>query len=91
MTPECGLPVQARDPIPQFRKYVLDNNILSEEQVKDIEKDVIAVVEEAVKVCRREPQTGERSEAAWPSLWSSPVTQSVCFFFWRAQMPLQFG
>ena len=48
--------MQARDPIPQFKKWVLDEKILSEQQISDIDKDVEAVVEEAVQFADESPK-----------------------------------
>ncbi|KAK9904884.1 hypothetical protein WJX75_004844 [Coccomyxa subellipsoidea] len=47
---------QARDPIPQLKKYILEAGLLTEGQVKDIEKEVIEVVEEAVKFADESPK-----------------------------------
>ena len=46
----------ARDPIPSFRKYLLDNQILSEEDVKDIEKEIVEVVDDAVQFAESSPK-----------------------------------
>lgn len=46
----------ARDPIPQFKKWVLEEKILSEQQLSDIEKDVEAVVEDAVQFAEESPK-----------------------------------
>ena len=51
----CVMP-QARDPIPQFKKWVLEEKILSEQQISDIEKDVEAVVEDAVQFAEESPK-----------------------------------
>lgn len=48
--------MQARDPIPQLKKYILEAGLLTEGQVKDIEKEVIEVVEEAVKFADESPK-----------------------------------
>ena len=48
--------LQARDPIPQFKKWVLEEKILSEQQLSDIEKDVEAVVEDAVQFAEESPK-----------------------------------
>lgn len=48
--------VQARDPIPQLKKYILEAGLLSEGQIKDIEKEVIEVVEDAVKFADESPK-----------------------------------
>lgn len=50
------LPIQARDPIPQFRKYILEEGLLSESQIRDIEKEVLEVVEDAVKFADESPK-----------------------------------
>ncbi|KAK9803135.1 hypothetical protein WJX73_010229 [Symbiochloris irregularis] len=46
----------ARDPIPQFRKYALDEGLLTEQQIKDIDKDVQAEVEDAVQYADESPK-----------------------------------
>lgn len=46
----------ARDPIPQFMKWVLDEKILSEQQLAQIDKDVDEVVEEAVQFAEDSPK-----------------------------------
>ncbi len=48
--------MQARDPIPQFMKWVLDEKILSQQQLEQIDKDVDAVVEEAVQFAEDSPK-----------------------------------
>ena len=50
------LMLQARDPIPQFKKFALDAGLLSESDVKDIEKEVLAEVEDAVKFADESPK-----------------------------------
>ena len=47
---------QARDPIPQFRKYALDSGLMSEADVKELEKSVIDEVEDAVKFADESPK-----------------------------------
>ena len=49
-------PPQARDPIPQLRNYILEQGLLSEAQLKDLEKEVIDVVEDAVKFADESPK-----------------------------------
>jgi TPP-dependent pyruvate/acetoin dehydrogenase alpha subunit len=56
LTSCAGVAVQARDPIPQLKKYILEAGLLTEGQVKDIEKEVIEVVEEAVKFADESPK-----------------------------------
>jgi pyruvate dehydrogenase E1 component alpha subunit len=48
--------VQARDPIPQLRKYMLDNGILSEADIVAIEKSVVEEVEESVRFADESPK-----------------------------------
>ena len=55
-----AMPAQARDPIPQFRDFVLKQSILSEAQIKDIDKEVEAVVDEAVKFADESPKPVSR-------------------------------
>ena len=47
---------QARDPIPQFRKFALDAGLMNEADLKDIEKEVLAEVEDAVKFADESPK-----------------------------------
>eukprot|EP00891_Asterochloris_glomerata_P005353 jgi/Astpho2/5353/fgenesh1_pm.00075_%23_15_t len=47
---------QKRDPLPTFKKYILDAKLASEADVKDIEKQVIAEVEESVKFADESPK-----------------------------------
>ena len=48
--------MQARDPIPHFRKYVLDEGILTEDNLKSIEAEVIQEVEESVQYADESPK-----------------------------------
>lgn len=48
--------MQARDPIPQFRDFVLKQSILSEAQIKDIDAEVEAIVDDAVKFADESPK-----------------------------------
>ena len=50
----CAL--QARDPIPQFRKWVLEEKILSEQQLNDLDKEVEAIVEDSVQFADESPK-----------------------------------
>ena len=50
------MPLQKRDPLPTFKKYILDAKLASEADVKDIEKQVIAEVEESVKFADESPK-----------------------------------
>lgn len=54
--------LQARDPIPQFKKWVLSEKILTEQQISDIEKEVEAVVEEAVQFAEESPKPVSASQ-----------------------------
>ena len=49
-------PLQKRDPLPTFKKYILDAKLATEADVKDIEKQVIAEVEESVKFADESPK-----------------------------------
>jgi TPP-dependent pyruvate/acetoin dehydrogenase alpha subunit len=48
--------MQARDPIPKFKDYCLKNGLLTEQQIKDIEKSVLDEVEEAVQFADESPK-----------------------------------
>lgn len=52
----CVLSLQARDPIPAFRKFALEEGLMSDADVKDIEKEIVAEVEEAVKFADESPK-----------------------------------
>lgn len=54
--PTLVQPTQARDPIPQFRKYMLDNKILTEEEIKAIDKEVEEIVEDSVQFAEESPK-----------------------------------
>lgn len=45
----------AKDPIPQFKEYLMKNDILTEEQIKEIEVDVDAIVDDAVTFSEESP------------------------------------
>lgn len=45
-----------RDPIPQLKDYCLKNGLLTEQQIKDIEKGVLDEVEEAVRFADESPK-----------------------------------
>lgn len=47
---------QARDPIPQFRKYALESGLMSQADVQELEKSVIDEVEDAVKFADESPK-----------------------------------
>lgn len=51
-----GMALQARDPIPQFKKWVLDEKILSDQQLSEIDKEVEGIVEEAVQFADESPK-----------------------------------
>ena len=51
-----GGPLQARDPIPQFRSYCLDNGILTNEAIKAIQAEVDQEVEDAVTYADESPK-----------------------------------
>ena len=48
--------MQARDPIPQFKKYCLDEGILTAEALKAIDDDVNQEVEESVTYADESPK-----------------------------------
>ena len=48
--------LQARDPIPQLKKIILEGNILTQDELKEIEKDVIAEVDAAVQFADESPK-----------------------------------
>lgn len=52
----CAPPAQARDPIPAFKKYALEANLLTEQQVQEIEKDVQREVEDSVQYADESPK-----------------------------------
>jgi TPP-dependent pyruvate/acetoin dehydrogenase alpha subunit len=47
---------QARDPIPTFRKWALEQGLLSDGKVKEIEAAVTAEVEDSVKFADESPK-----------------------------------
>jgi TPP-dependent pyruvate/acetoin dehydrogenase alpha subunit len=47
---------QARDPIPQFRKWALESGLLTEAQIQEINQSVTDVVEESVKFADESPK-----------------------------------
>ena len=61
--------LQARDPIPQFREFVLKQSILSEAQIKDIDEEVEAIVSDAVKFADESPK---------PVSFRPPEAQCIC-------------
>ena len=66
--------LQARDPIPQFKKFALDAGLMNESDVKDIEKEVLAEVEDAVKFADESPKPVSRftqSTSDFCSPWCS--------------------
>lgn len=50
-----------RDPIPRLARYILDNNIATEEELKEIEENIIRELEEAVKFAEESPYPEETS------------------------------
>lgn len=48
--------MQARDPIPQFRKWALAEGLLTEAQVKEIDQSVTEEVEDSVKFADESPK-----------------------------------
>eukprot|EP01024_Parvocaulis_polyphysoides_P022838 TRINITY_DN2115_c1_g1_i1.p1 TRINITY_DN2115_c1_g1~~TRINITY_DN2115_c1_g1_i1.p1 ORF type:complete len:437 (-),score=53.62 TRINITY_DN2115_c1_g1_i1:353-1663(-) len=47
---------QARDPIPKFRKYILDQGLVTEESLKEVEKQVDDEIEESVQFSDESPK-----------------------------------
>lgn len=45
----------ARDPIPAFKKYILDSKLASEEKLKEIEKKINDIVEDSVEFADESP------------------------------------
>ena len=62
--------LQARDPIPALKSYLLEHGVLNEGAIKDIEAEVVARRGGRRQVCRREPQAGART-LALPSVLHS--------------------
>ena len=80
--------LQARDPIPQFRDFVLKQSILSEAQIKDIDNEVEAVVDDAVKFADESPKPVSTSPCS-PLLLVFPyacVCVCVCIRTWDTPM-----
>ena len=48
--------LQARDPIPQLKKAILEGNILTQDELKQIEKDVLAEVDASVQFAEESPK-----------------------------------
>ena len=48
--------LQARDPIPQLRKYILEEGLVTEAQLKEVEAAVVAEVDDAVKFADESPK-----------------------------------
>jgi pyruvate dehydrogenase E1 component alpha subunit len=44
-----------RDPIPRFRKYLIENNVLAEEDANKIEKEISDEIDNAVKFAEESP------------------------------------
>ena len=74
--------LQARDPIPQFRDFVLKQSILSEAQIKDIDKEVEAIVDDAVKFADESPKPVSHPSLMLSvyitSTWAPPITDAEC-------------
>jgi len=52
-----------RDPIPRFRKYLLDQEGVREEQLEDIEAQVRKLIEEAIHFVQESPKLRPESAA----------------------------
>ena len=48
--------LQARDPIPQLKKVILEGNLLTQDELKQIEQEVVAEVEAAVQFADESPK-----------------------------------
>ena len=48
--------LQARDPIPQLRKHILEEGLVTEAQLKEVEAAVVAEVDDAVKFADESPK-----------------------------------
>lgn len=73
----CRVGMQARDPIPQFKDYVLQNGILSEADIKGLEKSVMDEVEAAVEFAEESPKPVSPA-TTYPSLTYLALCQCRC-------------
>jgi len=62
-----------RDPIPRFRRYLIEREKVDESELKRIEKEVKAKVEEAIKFAQESPKP--RPESAAEDLLVTPFTE----------------
>ena len=66
--------LQARDPIPAFRKWALEEGLFSEGKIKDLEQSVLAEVEDAVQFADESPKPVSACVTDAPP----PRSPSVC-------------
>ena len=75
--------VQARDPIPQLKKVILEGNILTQDELKAIEKDVLAEVDAAVQFAEESPKPVSPLPSALDLLFTStsafPCSGTTCY------------
>ncbi len=65
----------AKDPIPRFRKVLVEEGVLTEEQAERIEEEVIKEIEEAVEYARSSPSPAP--EDALKDVYGSPEIKGV--------------
>lgn len=77
---------QARDPIPQFKKYMLDNKLATAEEIKALEDQVTEVVEDSVKFADESPrpEKGQLLENVFPDPRGFGIAENGMY---RYQMP----
>lgn len=46
----------AKDPLPRFKKHLLENDILTEEELEEIDKDVVKEIQEAIDFAEESPE-----------------------------------
>jgi pyruvate dehydrogenase E1 component alpha subunit len=54
-----------RDPIERFKKLLMDADLLNEEQIEEIEKEMAQVIEEAVKFAEESPEPDVETVTEW--------------------------
>ncbi len=80
------LPAQSRDPIPQLRKYILDNKLASEADLTGIDKHVTDIVEDSVQFAEESPrpERGQLLENVFPDPRGFGIAENGQY---RYQMP----
>lgn len=85
--------MQARDPIPQLKKVILEGNILTQDELKAIEKDVLAEVDAAVQFAEESPKpvsplpsalallVASTSACPWSGAAHHKIPQCLCMRF----------